>query len=90
MLNYNTNLYPNNHLFFFHISNRINRGSTRISSLFPTIEENDEIDEENEDGSQFGILSNELLSVPPNSKEVRSSSTHSARITSNGGQKSIF
>ena len=89
-LNYTTNFYPKNFLFFFHISNRINRGSTRISSLFPTIEENDEIDEENEDGSQFGILSNDLLSVPPNSKEVRSSSTHSARITSNGGQKSIF
>ena len=61
-----------------------------MSSLFPTIEENDEIDEENEDGSQFGILSNELLSVPPNSKEVRSSSTHSARKTSNGTRKSIF
>ena len=88
--NYTTNFYPNNYLFFFHIFNHINRGSTRISSLFPTIEENDEIDEENEDGSQFGILSNDLLSVPPNSKEVRSSSTHSARITSNGGQKSIF
>ena len=68
------------------------RGSRRISSIFPTIEENDEVEEENqEEGIVANDLSpNELSPYVPYSKVLRSSSTQSGRKISSGNKPTIF